>query len=74
MANKKRYVTTISFYTYADDNQDAFDQSQKVCDEMKGKLDNQASVDSLHSQPFATLGSEEINISDLKYNEPVNEF
>lgn len=66
MSSQKRYITTISFYTYAETDQEAFDESQKVCDEMKAKLDNRASVDSLHSQPFGTLKSTEINIEKLK--------
>ena len=69
----KRHVATVSFYTYDDESQKAFDKAQKICDQIN-KDDLRASIDGFCVQEFGTLGSEDLDVNKLTHNEPINEF
>ncbi len=59
---KKRYVATISLYIWAKDDEDAIRKSNKKAQYQRDRFDNQALVEALHEQPFATLTSREVKI------------
>lgn len=62
---KERYVSTVTFYVYGDDPQEALNNSQKICGHLKDKYDNRADTEELHLQMFGTLGSTKIDLKPL---------
>lgn len=69
----KRHVATVSFYVYDDDSQEAFNKAQNIVDDIN-KNDLCASVDELHIQKQGTIGSIELDVSELRYNNQKTEF
>lgn len=55
MKDKKRYAVTIDLYIYAENDESAKAQAQDVCDNLRDRADNDASIVSLHEKQYATI-------------------
>lgn len=60
---KKRYVVTISFYLWEDNDEYAVKEAKAFAKAIDDKEDNSCSVDSIYEQEFGTLGGRELNIN-----------
>ncbi len=58
--SEKRYVATIQFYVWADDDQQAKAFTEDICQELNDKNDCRAEITELGEQPFATIHYREI--------------
>lgn len=56
----KRYIITLSFYDYAENDQDAIATAKAKAKAMNDDNDNQCVVEAVHSAPFASLTTTEI--------------
>lgn len=58
----KRYVVTLDFYLYAENDESAIKEALKIAYEEDKKFDNRCTVVSLHEQPTGRLGSREVKL------------
>ena len=70
---EKRYVATITIYTYGETPEEALKQAEIQCGILKNHSDNHARIEKFHYQPFGTLILEELDIYKLN-NEDVEVF
>ena len=59
-STQKRYVVTADFYVWANDDKEAKREAQKIMSELKDQYDNNASVITIHEQPFGSRDSKSI--------------
>lgn len=64
--NKKRFVTTITVYTYGEHVGEAFDESQKMCDQLNKKHDCRADVEAMSESNHGQMSPTPIDIRILK--------
>jgi hypothetical protein len=64
-----RYVAEMDFYLWANDDEGAKVEAQRMASEMDSKYDNQPRIQKLFRQPFATMGSQEVPLNE---NEKTN--
>lgn len=63
----KRYIQTISFYTFGNTPEEAFEEAQAQCNRMNKEDDGKrASIDEMCSQEFGQLGSGKVDLEALK--------
>lgn len=55
--NQKRYVATIDFYVWGDNDEDVIKQVQEYCTEQDLKNDNHCNLISLVEQPVGKIGN-----------------
>jgi hypothetical protein len=55
-----RYVVTLQFYVWSEDEEGAKVEARRVEQELDLKYDNRADVMEIHEQPFGTLWSRKI--------------
>mgnify|MGYP000191610919 CR=1 FL=1 len=61
----KRYVATITLYTYGDSDKEALKEAEIICENLRKHYDNLASIEAFHSQPFGTMNSRKIDFKKL---------
>ena len=59
---EKRYTAIISVYVYAQNDEDAKKEAQKIVDKMGDIEDNYAGVESLQETPFAKMTSRKVEL------------
>ena len=64
MGKEKRYVATMDFYVYANDDQDAVNKSQALANNMNMNLDNQAAITGLVKQEHGTIGNTPVDFNE----------
>jgi hypothetical protein len=55
--NEKRYVATVEFYVWGDNDEDVIKQVQEYCTEQDLKNDNHCNLISLVEQPLGKIGN-----------------
>ena len=55
--NEKRYVATVEFYVWGDNDEDVIKQVQEYCTEQDLKNDNHCNLISLVEQPWGKIGN-----------------
>jgi len=55
--NEKRYVATVEFYVWGDNDEDVIKQVQEYCTEQDLKNDNHCNLNSLVEQPWGEIGN-----------------
>lgn len=67
MATKKeRFITTITVYSFGENEEEAFNESQKMCDQLNQKYDCRADIEQMCKNEFGKTKSFPIDISKLK--------
>ena len=61
---QERFVAEIDFYVWANDDDDAKKQANKIVQTLDAKFDNRAKLNGLYSQPFGTLGNRVIPLDE----------
>jgi len=61
-----RYVATIEMYVHGETPHEAMKEALVISKGLNDKLDCHADVSQIHKQPFATLGSTELDAHALK--------
>ena len=64
MGKEKRYVATMDFYVYANDDQDAINKSKALADNMNMNLDNQAEITGLVRQEHGAIGNSPVDFNE----------
>tara|TARA_R110000868_G_scaffold400073_2_gene674212 strand:- start:99 stop:290 length:192 start_codon:yes stop_codon:yes gene_type:complete len=59
---KRRYVVTISFYVWEDNDDEAIKVANEFAKNIDDKEDNRCSVDSIHEQEFGSFHSRELKL------------
>lgn len=64
----KRGIATITVYVYGDNNQELYDEANKMCKQLNDQHDCRAGVEKLHDAPHGKMWDDikEININRLK--------
>ncbi|MEM7485839.1 MAG: hypothetical protein AAF348_11585 [Bacteroidota bacterium] len=62
MSKTKRYAVMADFYVYAENDDDARQQTMKWRQSFDAEQDNQARVLSIHETPFAKLESRKVEL------------
>lgn len=70
----KRYIATISYYIYAEDDADAIRQAQIECDNLNKIEDCNTSIDSIYEQPFGTIGNRKVELHSEDSFKPKDGF
>lgn len=60
---QKRYVASIDFYIYAENESDAINQAKNIASEIDLKYDNKASLNSIGEKPFGLSNYKSIDFS-----------
>jgi len=70
----KRYVASVEFYIWADNDQKALNELQLICALRSLEFDDDCSPLSLAEQPFGELGSRPVNadLNTFKLRKPGN--
>lgn len=63
---KNRYVSTITVYSYGENEIEAFQESQKMCDQLNQKYDCRAEVEAMNECGHGKKASKPIDILSLK--------
>lgn len=64
---KKRYALCISYYIYAENDQQAFDIANEIVTKERDQHDNDCSVDYLKSAPSGLLERKDLTYACKKY-------
>lgn len=59
---ENRYVAVIDFYVYAHSDAEAIEKAKAICRHLDNKEDNNATLQTLVEQPYATFGNREIKL------------
>lgn len=65
MANR-RFITTLTFYSYGKTPQEAFNEAKKIADRINGEHDNQAEIEQFHENNYGKLITEKMDVQKLK--------
>jgi hypothetical protein len=57
---KNRYIVTISFYMWENDDETVIEKAQKYVDRIDTKQDNRCELELIVEQPFARLTNREV--------------
>lgn len=63
MSKFKRYVVTMDFYLYAENDDEAVKEALKIAYEEDKKHDNKCTVVSINEQPTGRLGFREVKLN-----------
>ena len=55
--DKQRYIVTMDFYIYADDNENAIELAKHIAEKQVEEYDNNASILKIEHQPWGTIES-----------------
>lgn len=67
MANStKRYIATVTFYCYGEDDEKAFAEAEKIVEKIKAKEDNEAEIEQFHFHDFGSMKPVALDIVKLK--------
>lgn len=54
-SREERYVVTMDFYVWANDDDDAVNKAKAIARDLDSKFDNQARVQAIDRQPHGTM-------------------
>lgn len=60
--SKKRFIAVVSYYVYADTQEQAIEDAQRRCDEQRRKEDDRCTLDEFYEMPYAALKPIKIKI------------
>lgn len=67
MANSiKRYIATVTFYCYGENEKEAFRDAQTTVENIKSKEDNEAEIEQFHFHDFGSIKPLKIDLEKLK--------
>jgi len=58
--DKNRYIVTISFYMWENDDETVIEKAQKFCNKTDEKEDNSCELESIIEQPFGRLTNRDV--------------
>lgn len=58
----RRYVVTMDFYMYAEDDKQVIKNAKKYAEEIKDDNGSSTSIVSIHEQPYASTETRELKI------------
>jgi 3-methyladenine DNA glycosylase AlkD len=62
LSREQRYVATMEFYVWAESDEEAKVEANRMAEEMQIKYDNQASIKELGNQPYGTMNYTKIDL------------
>jgi hypothetical protein len=62
----KRFIATVTFYCYGENEKEAFREAQKTVENIKSKEDNEAEIEQFHFHDFGSIKPLRIDLQKLK--------
>ena len=62
----KRYIATVTFYCYGENEKEAFKDAEKTVEKIRSKEDNEAEIEQFHFHDFGSMKPVALDIVKLK--------